>query len=244
MKWHNIPHLTNATSLKFICKITKRTDSEWVTCVLVVEGVLTGDRSFPDLFSTSSQMTVMLFTDASSNDRGFLANFSTGVNLGQPGMFSALYYMSTITQRRLKKLLNLWSICRSVSQRAVSVRHRSVFVQFECVWRDRTLPWRLWWSWLWWVNNLNNNKTEKITSRRSCRSQDLLCFSAYNQRRRHWNSTTETSSPESRLHGVRSRLERSVLRLLLPLPGLQVNTSPPNTVPMLSYYTCKTWHVQ
>ncbi|KAI2650931.1 Enteropeptidase [Labeo rohita] len=47
-------------------------------------GVLTGDRSFPDLFSTSSQMTVMLFTDASSNDRGFLANFSTGVNLGQP----------------------------------------------------------------------------------------------------------------------------------------------------------------
>ncbi|RXN28514.1 enteropeptidase [Labeo rohita] len=49
-----------------------------------IPGVLTGDRSFPDLFSTSSQMTVMLFTDASSNDRGFLANFSTGVNLGQP----------------------------------------------------------------------------------------------------------------------------------------------------------------
>uniref|UniRef100_A0A671KKX0 Transmembrane serine protease 15 n=1 Tax=Sinocyclocheilus anshuiensis TaxID=1608454 RepID=A0A671KKX0_9TELE len=47
-------------------------------------GVLTGDRSFPDLFSTSSQMTVMLFTDASGNNRGFLANFSTGINLGQP----------------------------------------------------------------------------------------------------------------------------------------------------------------
>ncbi|XP_016430936.1 enteropeptidase [Sinocyclocheilus rhinocerous] len=47
-------------------------------------GVLTGVRSFPDLFSTSSQMTVMLFTDASGNNRGFLANFSTGINLGQP----------------------------------------------------------------------------------------------------------------------------------------------------------------
>ncbi|XP_026089925.1 enteropeptidase-like isoform X2 [Carassius auratus] len=47
-------------------------------------GVLTGDRSFPDLFSTSSQMTVRLYTDVSGNDRGFLANFSTGFNLGQP----------------------------------------------------------------------------------------------------------------------------------------------------------------
>lgn len=61
--------------------------STGVMCVLVIEGVLTGDRSFPDLFSTSSQMTVMLFTDVSGNDRGFLANFSTGFNLGQPGMF-------------------------------------------------------------------------------------------------------------------------------------------------------------
>ncbi|XP_068072228.2 enteropeptidase [Danio rerio] len=47
-------------------------------------GVLTGERSFPDLFSTTSQMTVMLFTDAKTNNRGFLANFSAGVNLGQP----------------------------------------------------------------------------------------------------------------------------------------------------------------
>nr|XP_055035145.1 enteropeptidase isoform X1 [Misgurnus anguillicaudatus] len=46
--------------------------------------VLTGDRSFPDLFSKSSQMTVLLFTDLSGSDRGFLANFSTGFHLGQP----------------------------------------------------------------------------------------------------------------------------------------------------------------
>ncbi|XP_051733469.1 enteropeptidase [Ctenopharyngodon idella] len=47
-------------------------------------GVLTGDRSFPDLFSTTSQMTIMFSTDTTGNDRGFLANFSTGLNLGQP----------------------------------------------------------------------------------------------------------------------------------------------------------------
>ncbi|XP_072518296.1 enteropeptidase [Salminus brasiliensis] len=47
-------------------------------------GVLTGDRVFSDLFSTSSQMTVRFFSDASGNSRGFLANFSTGVGLGQP----------------------------------------------------------------------------------------------------------------------------------------------------------------
>ncbi|XP_051533716.1 enteropeptidase-like [Myxocyprinus asiaticus] len=47
-------------------------------------GVLTGDRSFPDLFSKTSQMNVMLFTDSSRNDKGFLANFSTGLHLGQP----------------------------------------------------------------------------------------------------------------------------------------------------------------
>lgn len=46
--------------------------------------VLTGDRSFPDLFSTTSQMTVLFFTDSSGSDRGFLANFSTGFHLGQP----------------------------------------------------------------------------------------------------------------------------------------------------------------
>ncbi|XP_048023193.1 LOW QUALITY PROTEIN: enteropeptidase [Megalobrama amblycephala] len=47
-------------------------------------GVLTGERSFPDLFSTTSQMTIMFYTDTAGNDRGFLANFSTGLNLGQP----------------------------------------------------------------------------------------------------------------------------------------------------------------
>ncbi len=69
------------------------TECTQVMCVSVIEGVLTGDRFFPDLFSTSSQMTVMLFTDASGNDRGFLGNFSTGFNLGQPGV----YYISTIS---------------------------------------------------------------------------------------------------------------------------------------------------
>ncbi|XP_053334760.1 enteropeptidase [Clarias gariepinus] len=46
--------------------------------------VLTGaERKFPDLYSTSSEMMVMFFSDASGNNRGFLANFSTGFNLGQ-----------------------------------------------------------------------------------------------------------------------------------------------------------------
>ncbi|KAL2093195.1 hypothetical protein ACEWY4_010507 [Coilia grayii] len=47
-------------------------------------GVFTGERSFPDVFSTANQMTVMFFTDSSGNDRGFRANFSSGVRLGQP----------------------------------------------------------------------------------------------------------------------------------------------------------------
>ncbi|KAG9266194.1 enteropeptidase [Astyanax mexicanus] len=47
-------------------------------------GVLTGDRVFPDLYSTTSQMTVRFFSDISGNNRGFLANFSTGVSLGEP----------------------------------------------------------------------------------------------------------------------------------------------------------------
>lgn len=50
-----------------------------------IEGVLTGERDFPDLFSTTSEMTVMFFSDSSGGERGFLANFSTGFNLGQPG---------------------------------------------------------------------------------------------------------------------------------------------------------------
>ncbi|XP_063053966.1 enteropeptidase [Engraulis encrasicolus] len=47
-------------------------------------GVFTGERSFPDVFSTTNQMTLLLFTDSSGNDRGFKANFSTGIGLGQP----------------------------------------------------------------------------------------------------------------------------------------------------------------
>ncbi|KAL7843873.1 hypothetical protein SRHO_G00224120 [Serrasalmus rhombeus] len=47
-------------------------------------GVLTGGRVFPDLFSRSSQMSVWFYSDSSGNDRGFLANFSTGFDLGQP----------------------------------------------------------------------------------------------------------------------------------------------------------------
>lgn len=48
--------------------------------------MLTGaERKFPDLYSTSSEMMVMFFSDASGNMRGFLANFSTGFNLGQSG---------------------------------------------------------------------------------------------------------------------------------------------------------------
>ncbi|XP_056587484.1 enteropeptidase [Triplophysa dalaica] len=46
--------------------------------------VFTGDRSFPDLFSKASQMTVLFFTDSSGSERGFLANFSTGFHLGRP----------------------------------------------------------------------------------------------------------------------------------------------------------------
>ncbi|KAK2827759.1 hypothetical protein Q7C36_018685 [Tachysurus vachellii] len=46
--------------------------------------VLTGVREFPDLFSTTSEMTLMFFSDSSGSSRGFQANFSTGFNLGQP----------------------------------------------------------------------------------------------------------------------------------------------------------------
>ncbi|KAK1788538.1 hypothetical protein P4O66_016960, partial [Electrophorus voltai] len=46
--------------------------------------VLTGNRVFPDLFSTTSRLTVRFTTDLTGKDRGFLANFSTGIHLGQP----------------------------------------------------------------------------------------------------------------------------------------------------------------
>ncbi|XP_076843148.1 enteropeptidase-like [Brachyhypopomus gauderio] len=46
--------------------------------------VLTGTDPFPDLFSTTSQMTVRFMSDISGTNRGFLANFSAGFHLGQP----------------------------------------------------------------------------------------------------------------------------------------------------------------
>ncbi|XP_042563360.1 enteropeptidase [Clupea harengus] len=50
----------------------------------VLLGVFTGERDFPDVFSTTNQITVMLFTDSSGNDKGFRANFTSGIRLGQP----------------------------------------------------------------------------------------------------------------------------------------------------------------
>ncbi|XP_065597911.1 enteropeptidase isoform X6 [Cyrtonyx montezumae] len=44
--------------------------------------VYTGNDPLPDVFSTTNQMTVTLFTDKSATNKGFLANFTTGYNLG------------------------------------------------------------------------------------------------------------------------------------------------------------------
>ncbi|OXB64181.1 hypothetical protein ASZ78_002103 [Callipepla squamata] len=44
--------------------------------------VYTGNNPLPDVFSTTNQMTVTLFTDKSATNKGFLANFTTGYNLG------------------------------------------------------------------------------------------------------------------------------------------------------------------
>ncbi|XP_068600107.1 enteropeptidase [Brachionichthys hirsutus] len=47
--------------------------------------VLTGSTGpAHDLYSTTNQMTVWLFTDYSGHGRGFKANFTSGVNLGSP----------------------------------------------------------------------------------------------------------------------------------------------------------------
>ncbi|KAM9348480.1 enteropeptidase [Symphorus nematophorus] len=52
--------------------------------------VLTGSKGpAHDLFSTTNQMTVWLFTDKSGHGRGFRANFSTGVDLGSPAPCAA-----------------------------------------------------------------------------------------------------------------------------------------------------------
>ncbi|XP_042665684.1 enteropeptidase isoform X1 [Centrocercus urophasianus] len=44
--------------------------------------VYTGNDPLPDVFSTTNQMTVTLFTDEIATGKGFLANFTTGYNLG------------------------------------------------------------------------------------------------------------------------------------------------------------------
>ncbi|XP_062867376.1 enteropeptidase [Trichomycterus rosablanca] len=74
-------------------------------------GVLTGEFDFPDLFSTSSQMTVMFFSDSSGNDRGFLANFTTGFNLGRPETCDRDQY-----QCRSGRCVSSSSVCDGVVQ--------------------------------------------------------------------------------------------------------------------------------
>ncbi|XP_050567843.1 LOW QUALITY PROTEIN: enteropeptidase [Cygnus atratus] len=44
--------------------------------------VYTGQGPLPDVFSTTNQMTVILFTDTTVTKKGFLANFTTGYRLG------------------------------------------------------------------------------------------------------------------------------------------------------------------
>ncbi|XP_065711316.1 enteropeptidase [Patagioenas fasciata] len=44
--------------------------------------VYTGQDPLPDVFSTTNQMTVIFLTDTSATKKGFLANFTTGYNLG------------------------------------------------------------------------------------------------------------------------------------------------------------------
>uniref|UniRef100_A0A8C4VMC5 Enteropeptidase n=1 Tax=Gopherus evgoodei TaxID=1825980 RepID=A0A8C4VMC5_9SAUR len=46
--------------------------------------VYTGRNPVPDVFSTTNQMTVLFITDESGTQKGFLANFTTGYNLGMP----------------------------------------------------------------------------------------------------------------------------------------------------------------
>ncbi|TFK10318.1 serine/threonine-protein kinase MRCK alpha [Platysternon megacephalum] len=46
--------------------------------------VYTGRNPVPDVFSTTNQMTVLFITNKSGTQKGFLANFTTGYNLGVP----------------------------------------------------------------------------------------------------------------------------------------------------------------
>ncbi|XP_029030439.1 enteropeptidase isoform X3 [Betta splendens] len=51
----------------------------------ILLAILTGSSIPPhDLFSTTNQMQVWLYTDASVQGRGFRANFTSGINLGSP----------------------------------------------------------------------------------------------------------------------------------------------------------------
>lgn len=49
--------------------------------------VLTGSQGpIGDFYSTTNEMAVWFFTDASGSGRGFRANFTSGVRLGSPGV--------------------------------------------------------------------------------------------------------------------------------------------------------------
>ncbi|XP_066502418.1 enteropeptidase [Hoplias malabaricus] len=75
----------------------------------ILLGVLTGVRVFPDLFSSSSLMTVYFNSDLTDNNRGFLANFSTGVNLGRPDPCESAQY-----QCRSGECVSSSSVCDGV----------------------------------------------------------------------------------------------------------------------------------
>lgn len=47
--------------------------------------VYTGKSPVPDIFSTTHQMTVLFITDKAGTKTGFVANFTTGYNLGISG---------------------------------------------------------------------------------------------------------------------------------------------------------------
>lgn len=95
--------------------------------------VLTGSEGpARDLYSTTNQMAVWLFTDSSGSGRGFRANFTSGVNLGSPGTgtgtvgaqlhLSSSCHLSivTLTVFILFKQLRVQMASSSVGQEAVS----------------------------------------------------------------------------------------------------------------------------
>lgn len=95
--------------------------------------VLTGSEGHArDLYSTTHQMAVWLFTDSSDSGRGFRANFTSGVNLGSPGTgtgtvdaelhrhSSCHLSVVTLTVVILCKQLRVQMASSSVGQEAVS----------------------------------------------------------------------------------------------------------------------------